>query len=196
MKPKNYIVNFFHDLLRHAIPLCGVAFGFLISCQKNGKEAQALFQAKNTAFPGAEIENFTTYYTLKGNIALILKAPLMKDYSNEKFPFQLFPKGVDIVIVNHNDDGKTYIKADKAAIYQQTGITELSGNVIIRNDKNEQLLTPHLFWDKKNEHIFTDEQVEFRRGNEFIKGKGFDSNMQFNNARVNNVEGIFNIKKS
>ncbi len=196
MKVSEYIKHKFLHFFSHTIPVAGVVFGLLVSCHKSGNKAQALFHKKNKAFPAAEIDRFTAYYTLKGNIALILKAPHMEDYSNEIFPFQLFPQGVDIIIVNNNDNGKTYIKADSAVVYQQTGLTELLGNVVIRSDKNEQLITPHLFWDRKNEHIFTDDPVEFRRGNEYIKGKGFDSNMHFNNARVNNVTGIFNLKKT
>jgi len=124
---------------------------------------------------------------------MLLTAPRMDEYTDTRFPRQVFPAGAYMEIYNDARQ-KTTVRADKAVVYSRTGITELIGNVVITGADSSQLKTPRLFWDRKNEHIFTDESIEFRRKDEYIKGKGFDSNMSFTTARVNNVEGIIHIK--
>ncbi len=169
----------------------------LVSCEKKSSAAQELFARRERLLPNATIKNFQAYYTLKGNIALILEAPLMQDYTgNWDFPFQIFPESVYITILQAGSEhSKTFITADSAVVYKQTELTELMGHVNISNEKDESLRTSQLFWDKKHNHIFTDKSVIFKRANEYIKGRGFDSNMHFTNARVNNVEGIVHVKK-
>ncbi len=167
----------------------------IVSCQKQNREANRLFTQKKMVLPGATIHDIKAYYTLKGNVSLILEAPVMEDYSgNVDFPYQMFPKNVHITILNSETNEKTFITADTAVLYKKTELTELIGKVKIRNEKEESLTTSHLFWDKKNDHIFTDKKVIFKRKNEYIRGTGFDSNMKFTNARVNNVEGLVHVK--
>ena len=166
----------------------------LSGCKHAKRDVNQLFIQENAYVPAAEIRHFKAYYTLKGDVALVLKAPVMKDYSNYDFQTQIFPAGVDILIKNRNGNGHTRVQADKAVLYKQTELTELIGNVKITGEKGESLTTGRLFWDKQNEHLFTDSHVRFQRGDEYIEGTGFDSNMRFSNARVNDVEGIFHIK--
>jgi len=167
------------------------------SCQNRAKEAKAIFLTRKEPVPNAEIHHFTARYTLKGDLALMLQSPLMKDYSQYDFAYQIFPQGIKITIFNqrnHND--RTVITADTAAGYKATQLFELLGHVKIHNTQNEELQTTHLFWDRLHNHIFTDEPVRFKRNEEYIQGTGFDSNMSFTDARVNNVSGVFQVKKN
>ncbi len=123
-----------------------------------------------------------------------MRSPLMEDYTEMEFPRQIFPKGLFMEIFNPQVGEKTTIRADKAVVYKKTGMVELIDNVVITGADSSQLKTSQLFWDRMHEHIFTDRAIEFRRKDEFIRGTGFDSNMSFTTARVNNVTGIIHIK--
>ncbi len=172
------------------ISMMAIAF---FSC-KRSRKTQAALPGKHEPVPYAEIHDFTAHYTLKGQIAMTLQAPELLDYSQYEFARQIFPKGMHIVI--HGKDGdKTYIEAKRAAVYKPVELVELIGQVHIYNDRNEELVTDRLFWDKTRDHIFTDDSVRFSRNNEYIKGRGFDSNMSFTSARVNNISGIISINK-
>ena len=163
------------------------------SCNGKGNEAQSLFKRKKEPVPTGQTFDFEAYYTLKGDIAMRLQSPRMDDYTDREFPRQVFPEGAYMEIYNA-DKQKTTIRADRAVIYKKTGLTELIGNVVITGHDGSTLKTPRLFWDRTHEHIFTDDEIEFRREDEFIRGTGFDSNMSFTTARVNNVKGIIRIK--
>ena len=190
MKPSKYLSKTLTIVL---LSLGAIVF---FSCGPRSGEAQKLFIRRNQPIPNAEIRDFTAYYTLKGQLALRLDSPLLKDFSQYDFAYQWFPRGIKMEIYNRRDrKDRTIITADTAAMYKDTQILELRGNVRIHNLKNEELTTGRLYWDRVNEHIFTDDRVVFRRNEEYIKGTGFDSNMSFTDARVNNVKGIFRVKK-
>jgi len=171
-----------------------VAVILFLSCRDRGSEAAALFVRKQEPVPTGQTKDFTAYYTLKGDIAMKLTAPLLEEYTDPDFPRQLFPQGLYMEIYNDKKE-KTVIRADRAAVYNVNGLTELYGHVVITAPDGSTLKTPRLFWDRLEEHIFTDEPVEFRRRDEYIRGTGFDSNMSFTTARVNNVSGIFQIRR-
>jgi LPS export ABC transporter protein LptC len=184
----------FHNVNRTITVLAGTVIVLFFSCQNNYR-AKNLFIRTTETVPSGQTENFTAYYTLRGEIAMIMQAPLMEDYGNyPEFARQTFPRGLQISLNGKNRKDTTRIKSDSAVIYKRTGLVELIGNVKITGPDGSSLLTHRLFWDRMHDHIFTDENIEFRRRDEFIRGKGFDSNINFTNARVNNVTGIFKVK--
>jgi LPS export ABC transporter protein LptC len=166
----------------------------LYSCSGNSSEAKLLYKKKDRPVASGQTRDFEAFYTLKGQVAMRLKAKAMDDYTEPDFPRQIFPGGLFMEIFNHQTGEKTTIQADTAVVYKKTGMVELIGNVVITGDDGSQLKTSQLFWDRMHEHIFTDKEIEFRREDEYIHGTGFDSNMSFTTARVNNVSGIIKIK--
>jgi len=187
----NPLIKFTYHLFRITV-FTGAVILFL-SCENSTDEAKNLFRQKKRPVPTGQTYNFEAYYTLKGKIAMLLQAPLMEDYTGNEFPRQIFPKGAYMEIYNKSRE-KTTVRADKAVIYNKTGLTELIGNVVITGSDGSTLKTSRLFWDRTHDHLFTDEKIEFQRQDEYIHGKGFDSNMSFTTARVNDVEGIIRIK--
>jgi len=182
--------NKWNLLLR--ITAASVAVILFWACKDTSAEAAKLFYRPHEPLPTGQTIDFKAYYTLKGKVAMQLQAPRMDDYADREFPRQIFPQGVYVEIYNDRRQ-KTVIRADCAVVYKKNGLTELTGNVIITAPDSSLLKTSRLFWDRMNEHIFTDEPIEFRRKDEYIRGEGFDSNMSFTTARVNNVKGIFRV---
>ncbi len=166
----------------------------LYSCSGNSGQAKELFAVNKQPVPSGQTYDFEAFYTLKGQIAMQMKAESMEDYTDRDFPRQIFPDGLFMEVINNQTREKTLIEADKAVVYKKTGLVELIGNVSITGSDGSRLKTPQLYWDRIHEHIFTDQAIEFRRKDEFIQGTGFDSNMSFTTARVNNVTGIIRIK--
>ncbi len=168
----------------------------LFSCSKKIEEVNRLYQ-DNETIPISETEDFKLTYTLSGNKALILTAPLMVDYSNLKdFSYQYFPDKIKIVLINNNNNERTVIKADKAFLYKNPDLAELIGHVKITGADGSSLQTGHLYWDGINRHIFGEEQTTLQQNDEFITGIGFDSSLDFKNVRLNKINGVLKIKDS
>ena len=166
----------------------------LFSCSKKIEEVNRLYN-ENETIPISETQDFKLTYTLLGQKSLILTAPLMIDFSNQKdLTYQYFPKKIKIVLINHNNNEKTIITADKAYLYKNPDLAELIGHVHITGTNHSSLQTPHLYWDGVNQHIFGEDQTILKQNDEQITGVGFDSSLDFKNVRLNHINGILKVK--
>ncbi len=166
----------------------------LFSCSKKIEEVNRFYQ-DNESIPLSETKNFKLTYTLLGQKALILTAPLMIDYGNQKdFNYQYFPKKIKIELINHQNGDITIVTADKAYIYKNPDLAELIGNVKIMGADGSRLETSHLFWDGVNQHIFGEAQTVLKQNDEQISGVGFDSSLDFKNVRLNKITGVLRLK--
>ncbi len=167
----------------------------LFSCSKNIEEVHKLYQ-ENEDIPLSETKDFELTYTLNGKRALKLTAPTMIDYSNQKdFEYQYFPKSLRIELYNKNTREKTIVTADRAYIYKNPELSELIGNVHIKGADGSSLQTSHLFWDTTNKHIFGEAHTILKQKGEEIEGIGFDSSLDFKNARLNKISGKMRVKQ-
>ncbi len=161
----------------------------LFSCAKKIEEINSIYR-ENEDIPFSETKDFKLSYTLYGDKVLILTAPLMLDYSNQKaFQYQYFPKKIKIELIGKNTKQKTIVTADKAYIYKNPDISELIGNVHIQGADGSTLTTRYLYWDAKNKHIFGEAETHLQQHGEEINGIGFDSSIDFKNVRLNKING-------
>lgn len=170
----------------HIFLFFAVALLLLTSCDKNIGEIQ---RASKVAFiPTSEAENFVMKYTDSARIKSILKSPLMYDYSQLEFPFTEFPEGVDIVM--YDDSGKkSFIVADYAINFSKSEIIELKNNVKITSQSGDQLETSQLYYDRKREWIFTEEECKLTNQNGAGYVKGFDSSVDLTKVEGREFKG-------
>ena len=98
------------------------------SCQGNFSEIQKLNIAET--FPSGIAENVSLTYTESGKVKAVLTSPLNQDFSNQKFPYQEFPKGVKVDFYDENNQ-KNIVTADYAIVYSDTDLIDLWGNVVL-----------------------------------------------------------------
>ena len=68
------------------------------------------------------------------------------------------------------------------------------GNVIVRNlKKKEQLNSEELFWNLKEEKIFTEKFVRIETEDEILLGEGLEASQDFENYTIKNPTGIISI---
>jgi LPS export ABC transporter protein LptC len=160
------------------------------SCTNDFKEIQ---QLSNVSFqPQTQAENINLKYTDSGVVKAILLSPLMLDYSNAKFPFSEFPKGIDLTVFDSNNK-ENYVTSKYAISHSKNGIIELLDSVVITTTDGKKLFTDQLFYDQKHEWFYTDKYFKFKdeHGN-FIQGPGIDFSKDFKifNTQKNSGEYI------
>ncbi len=171
-------------------------FAMLFSCSKKIEEVHRFYQ-ENENIPASETTDFKLTYTLLGKKTLILTAPVMIDYNNQKdFAYQYFPKHIKIVLINHDNNEKTLITANKAYIYKNPDMAELIGDVHIIGADGSSLTTGQLYWDEFNRHIFGNDKTILRQNDEQISGYGFDSSLDFKNVRLSKINGILKVRQN
>ncbi len=172
-------------ILQFVVTVFAVTMFF--SCKNNFKEVQNI--GRPSAGPLTITHNINTKYTDSGRLKSVLKSPKMLDYSNRDFAYNEFPEGADLTLYDDNDNRSNVI-ADYAIVYNKTDIIDLRGNVVLHTHNGDTLFADQLYYDLKNEWLFTNQPVKFRTKDQLINGNGFDSNRNFTNAHVLEVTGL------
>ena len=181
-----------------------VAFLFM-ACQDNYKRVGE--EAATKIFPEGVAKNFTLTHTetLKdlGNqdssvsrVIAVLKSPLNENYDNLSFRHQIFPEGLEVEFYDEKNQ-KSIITADYGIIYSDTNLIDLQGNVVIESHDGKKLETPQLYWDRKNNWIFTEEPFKYTNPEEgtVMDGEGMDFNKDGTFLSAQKTLGIMVIKE-
>ncbi len=140
--------------------------------------------------PQAVAEGLNLKFTDSGRLVAILRSPKMFDYTNKNFPFREFPDGLEVEFFDENNKKNT-ITSDYGIIYDETGLIDLRGNVVIVTSDSTQLEANQLYWDQNKSWVFTDRPntIKFPDGG-VNRGQGFDSNQNFGNFRSRTNIGV------
>lgn len=151
----------------------------LFSCQGKLTEVRK-FEMRSDA-PQATGKGINLFYTDSGKVLAHLKSPLMKDFSNQDFPYREFPEGLEVEFFNETQEKNT-VTADYGIIYSETGLVDLQGNVEVITPDSVVLKANQLYWDQNREWVFTDISYTIKLANGALnKGEGFDANQKFDN---------------
>ena len=71
----------------------------------------------------------------------------------------------------------------------------MQGNVVLATSTKDTLFAEQLFYDQEREWLFTNKPVTFKSKGDLINGKGFDSNSNFTNAEVLEIDGIITLEE-
>ena len=170
-----------------------VAF-VVFSCKGKLGEAEAL-DIKEA--PVQTVDDMFIVQTENGRIQMRTEAPLMERYERDTLSFELFPNG--FFVYGYTDDEKleTEIIADNARhLKYKDGREswEAFGNVVVRNlIKQEVMETDTLYWDQKNEKIYTHCYVRMYSPDGFMQGYGMESDQRARNSIIFNPFNSYGI---
>lgn len=165
------------------------------SCEDNFSEVQKVGVLQNQPIGEAKDINlkYTEYNDSVVDLLANLISPKMLDYSNRDFPFSEFPNGIELKIYDDNNN-ETIITSRYAIFYTDTDVIDLQGNVIIRTQEGDSLLTEQLYYNQKLEWLFTNESWLFKRQIGPLYGTGFDSDKNFETFQMLESGGEFEVE--
>ena len=132
-----------------------VAF-VVFSCKGKLGEAAALDLSET---PVQTVTDMFIVQTENSGLQMRAEAPLMEKYERDTLSYELFPKG--FFVYGYTDEGRleTRITSDRARhLKYKDGREswEAYGNVVVQNlIKQETMETDTLYWDQKEEKIYT-----------------------------------------
>ena len=157
-----------------------LAVAFVVySCKGKLGEAAEL---KLDETPVQTVRGMFIVQSENGNITMRASADLMEKYERDTLSFELFPEG--FAVYGYTDEGllETEIVADNARhLKYQDGREswEAYGNVVVKNlIKQETIETDTLYWDQKNEKIYTHCYVKIYSPDGFMQGYGMESDQR------------------
>ena len=156
------------------------AVAFVVySCKGKLAEAEAL---KLEETPVQTVDDMFIVQSENSIIQLRAEAPLMERYENDTLSYELFPKGISVYGYNEEGSLETEILADNARhLKYKDGREswEAFGNVVVKNLMNQETMeTDTLYWDQKNERIYTHCYVRMYSPDGFAQGYGMESDQR------------------
>ena len=121
------------------------------------------------------------------------QAPRMEKYEKDSLDYELFPDGFFVYGFDEAGKLETEIVADNARhkkFKDGRETWEAYGNVVIKNLINQEVMeTDTLYWDQKNEKIYTHCYVRMYSPDGFMQGYGMESDQR---ARSTTLFNNFN----
>lgn len=119
-------------------------------------------------------------YTDSAIVEAILTAPVHIDYSNLDFEYSEFPDGLEITFFDdYGNKNKVY--ANYGLVYNESRIVELKKGVKLVSYDGAKLETDQLFWDSRNNWLFTEKSFNFENQDYEFDAIRLDTDRDFSN---------------
>ncbi len=139
--------------------------------------------------PVQTVDNMFVVQSENGILQMRMEADIMERYQNDSMSYELFPEGLSVF--GYNEEGllETEITADNGRHVKMekddSETWEAYGNVVVKNIINQEVMeTDTLYWDRKNEKIFTDCYVKLYSPDGFMQGYGMESDQRARNSII------------
>ena len=173
-----------------------VAVAFVVfSCKGKLAEAEALDLSET---PVQTVRDMFIVQTENSGLQMRAEAPLMEKYEKgDSLSYELFPEGFNVF--GYTDEGllETRITSDNARHlkYKDGRETwEAFGNVVVQNlIKQETMETDTLYWDQKEEKIYTHRYVKMYSPQGFMQGYGMESDQRARDSKLFNPFNSYGI---
>lgn len=160
-----------------------VVLFFYTACGSTDTETVSIkFDPETT--PSMITDSVTTLISDSGITRYKLVADNWQVFDKAKDPYWYFPEGIYLERFDSLFEVEAKILADSAWNYTDKRLWRLKGNVDIRNMEGEMFLSDELFWDQKEQRVYSDKYIQIKRGDTELKGYGFESNQEMTEYRI------------
>jgi len=164
----------------------------LASCENDIKVINSI--GNKDFLPVETAKDVETIYSDSARITVIAKSPQYDRYAGEKSYVEM-PKGVSVFFYDTLMHVKSKLTANYAINYEKDKMMEAKNNVVVVNEKGEQLNTEHLVWDQKKAIIYSDKFVKINTGKEILWGDGMEADERFDKWKIKKPKGSITIKE-
>lgn len=171
-----------------------ITFSFLVSCSNNLDDIKEVI---GEDFINVERgEDVEILFTEDGipTIKIVGQTALRYGVKPPDMPYTVFPDGLKLFVYNEVGEIESELSANEGRMTDNSDNLEVKGDVVIINEKGEQLKTEELFWNKVDKKIKTDSFVKIFTDDEIIYGTGFEADENFTNYVIFNISGVVKIK--
>lgn len=146
--------------------------------------------------PGLAVTKITTVISDSGITKYRIYTDQWDVYDRAEEPYWDFPKGLHFERFDENLKIDANFHSKKAKYYDYKKLWEFKGNVKAVNIKGEMFETDLLYWDQKQERIYSDKFIRVTQATRVIAATGFESDQSLTRYHFKNVEGIFAVDEN
>jgi len=161
---------------------------FTFACSKNELKEPLVYEG-----PLSEAENVELFYSESEKVKVKMIAALVYEYENGD---REFPKGIYLEFYNEFENLESTLRANEAYFFKKDNTWRGRGNVEVKNvEKKEQLNTEELFWNPKEEKIYTEKFLTIKQVDQIVSGEGLDAKQDLSHYKITNPSGRFDMKE-
>lgn len=173
--------------------LCIVHCALFFSCQTKHEMTESVTDIKNT--PQVYADSITTIVSDSGIIRYRIIAPEWYVYEKADTPYWDFPNGLRFERFDENYKVDAEIECDRAVYYSKLELWKLNDNIEATNLNKEEFYTNELYWDQKEERVYSDSAITIIQKERKILGVGFESNQTFSRYSIRQPKGTIPIEE-
>ncbi len=170
-----------------------IFMGAFVSCKNDIETINAL--NNEIKLPDQSGFNIEITYTDSGKIQGKIYAPEVNKYDRGEDPYVEFSKGMRVVFYDSLERPASYIRANYAIYYQKKQLWEARNQVVAENLVNhDKLETEQMFWDQKEEKIYSEKFTRLTNSDGISYGEGgFESRQDMSKWRLKGSSGTLNV---
>lgn len=170
-----------------------VVLFFVVSCSKPevGKIAAVV---DRSAMPKLRATEITTVISDSGITRYRISTPRWDVFDKASQPYWEFPVGIHVEQFDLNLKVESNIHSQYAKFHENEQLWELKGKVRMTNIKGELFETERLFWNQREERLYSDTVVKITQENHIINAVGFESNQQMTRYMFKGTKGGFAVQ--
>ncbi len=136
-----------------------------------------------------EVKDVQCYLSTNGELQALLLAKIMYRY-HDTLPRIIFPNQLHVDFFGKDQKIQSYLNAKKGIYYESQGKVLLEDSVVVVRQNGDTLKTNKLTWEQSRHSFYTDENIEIRQRSKTIYGRGFESDDQLQNFRIDSLTGV------
>lgn len=166
---------------------------FLFSCENTQQNINQFVEGGE--LPVEVLTDSEIQYTENGLLKVRVTSKNMQRFIEDEDRIELSGGvHVDFYKLNQNSQ-KSKLFSENAIINNSKNLMIAINNVELKSTDNKILKTEELVWDKNQNLVYTDKNVQIQTDDEIISGKGFKSTPDFKEYEISQVTGTFYIDK-
>jgi len=179
-------------LIRYILPAL-ILPGSFASCKNDLKTINAL--NNEIKLPDQSAFDIEITYTDSGNIQGKIFAPEVNRYDRGEETYAEFPKGMKVLLYDSLERPYAFIKANYAIFYVKKQLWEARNQVVAENTvSHDKLETEQMFWDQKEEKIYSEKFTRLTNADGVSYGEGgFESRQDMTKWRLKGSSGTLNV---
>jgi LPS export ABC transporter protein LptC len=155
-----------------------VTIAFLFSC----KQRDDVVSLEEYEGPAVEAFDIITLYSDSARVKLKLVANRQLEFTNGD---REFPEGLYLEFYENDGSITSTMRADYCYYTKEDDLYKATGDVVIKGVKKKELLnTEELFWNQKEEMVFTEKFVRIEKDGEIHMGDGLEAKQDFSEYRM------------
>ncbi|MCH5229570.1 MAG: LPS export ABC transporter periplasmic protein LptC [Muribaculaceae bacterium] len=171
-----------------------IIFSLFWSCREESK-VDISRNLDSSKMASMSTRNISTLISDSGVTQYKIISPLWNIYDEAENPYWSFPEGLYLQKYDKDYNVIATVAADSAKFFKNERLWRLEGEVEMTKFPDELFLSPRVFWDQRQQQLYSDTFIHIENSTHVIEGTGFESDESLSRYRILHPNGIFPVNK-